>query len=237
MKNNNLCKISFLFIFIIFLFVYKFINTEAKSLNKNKFGKKEFEKIILNVPFTSQAPYGNWNDSRFQDGCEEASVLMSMYWVTNKKLSKKTAAQLIKDIANFQKNKYGNYYDTSSKDTVKRIFEEYFKYSHVKIKNNITPDDIINELKKRNLVLVPVNGKKLNNIYYTQPGPERHMLVIKGWNEKTQNFITNDSGTIRGFNYKYKKNILFNAIRDYKTGYKEKIEKMKKVMIVVIKKF
>src|SRR6056297_482489 len=235
MKNNNLCKIFFLFIFIIFLFIYRFINAETKSFNKNKFSKKIFEKIILNVPFTAQAPYGNWKDSRFQDGCEEASVLMAMYWVNNKILSKKTASKLIKDISAYQKNKYGNYYDTSSADTVKRIFKEYFKYHNVKLKTNITTKDIIKELRKRNLILVPVNGRKLNNIYYTPPGPERHMLVIKGWNAKTQNFITNDSGTRRGFNYKYSKNVLFRAIRDYKTGYHEKIDKIQKVMIVVSK--
>lgn len=235
MKNNTLCKIFFLFISIIFLFVYKFINVEAKSFNKNKFGKKEFEKIILNVPFTSQAPHGNWNDSIFQDGCEEASVLMAMYWINNRKLSKKTASKLIKDISVYQKNKYGNYYDTSSADTIRRIFKGYFNYHNVKLKTNITIKDIINELRKKNLILVPVNGRKLNNIYYTPPGPERHMLVIKGWNEKNQNFITNDSGTRRGFNYKYSKNILFGAIRDYKTGYHEKINKIQKVMIVVSK--
>jgi len=39
------------------------------------------------------------------------------------------------------------------------------------------------------------------------------MLVIKGYDQNY--FITNDVGTKRGENYKYKTDILFNAIHDY----------------------
>ena len=34
--------------------------------------------VLLNVPFTSQAPFGEWSDPRHQDGCEEAAALMAV---------------------------------------------------------------------------------------------------------------------------------------------------------------
>ncbi len=37
--------------------------------------------VTQSVPFTVQAPLGDWTDARQQDGCEEASVLMAMAWV------------------------------------------------------------------------------------------------------------------------------------------------------------
>src|SRR3989338_7629179 len=53
-------------------------------------------KVLWEVPFTSQAPRGNWKDPRQQAGCEEASVLMAMRWVRGKSLSMAQAeAQII----------------------------------------------------------------------------------------------------------------------------------------------
>ena len=60
---------------------------------------------------------------------------------------------------------------------------------------------------------------KLGNIYFTAPGPENHMLLIKGYNFNDKSFTTNDPGTRRGEGYTYDENVLFEAIRDYPTGY------------------
>ena len=47
--------------------------------------------VNYDVPFTSQAPTGNWDDERQQDGCEETSALMAMLWVRNKTITAKQA--------------------------------------------------------------------------------------------------------------------------------------------------
>ena len=85
------------------------------------------------------------------------------------------------------------------------------------------------------MVLVPTNGQALGNPYYRPPGPERHYLVIKGYDSRTEEFITNDPGTKRGQDYRYKQDVLFKAIRDYSSGYHEPIKDIRKVMIVVEK--
>ena len=35
--------------------------------------------LLLEVPFTSQAPFGNW-DEPYQEACEEAVMLMLMHY-------------------------------------------------------------------------------------------------------------------------------------------------------------
>jgi hypothetical protein len=83
--------------------------------------------------------------------------------------------------------------------------------------------------------LTPANGKALDNPQFTNGGPDRHMLVIIGYDKKNGEFITNDPGTRLGRGYKYKDSTLYNAIRDYETGHKKDIEGMKKTVIVIKK--
>jgi len=210
---------------------------EIKEIKKEGDSANEQKPIYIkfDIPFTSQAPNGNWKDQRQENGCEEAAALMAMYWVNDKNIDKNTIEKEITDIADYEQEKYNNYIDTSSEDTVIRIFNNYFNYYNVEAKYNISIEDIIKELKAGNLVLVPTNGQKLNNPFYTAPGPTHHELVITGYDEKSDEFITNDSGTKRGENYKYKTDILYNSIYDYKTGNNEPVDEIIKAMIVVKK--
>lgn len=188
--------------------------------------------ILFNVPFASQAPLGNWDDPVFQNGCEEASVFMAMLWVEGKQTTAKDVEKAILALSNFEQKKYGNFLDTSAADTA-RLIQDYFGYQNVSVKSNINIDDIKTELWDGNLVIVPVNGRKLKNPFYTPPGPERHMLVIIGYDSQNKTFITNDPGTRRGKTFQYPEHVLGEALRDYETGYHEPIKEIKKVMIVV----
>lgn len=190
--------------------------------------------VLQNVPFVVQAPRHNWADPVYQNACEEATILMAMRWVEGKDLTKDEAFIEIQKISDFSKAHYGFYLDQSAEDLAK-LMQEYFNYSNVSYKENITTADIKDELFKGNLVLVPVNGQKLGNPYFTPPGPTEHMLLIKGFDVKTNEFITNDSGVGKGNGYRYKEKVLFEAIRKYPSGFKEKIKKIEKVMIVVSK--
>lgn len=178
--------------------------------------------IDQKVNFTAQAPLGEWSDPRQQDACEEAVALMSVNWGRNlASLSLEQGRDELVLLSDFQQEKYGEYRDASLEDIVSRIFIDYFQYNKVKIKDVLKPEDIIAELEKGNLVLIPANGQVLNNPYFTPPGPERHMVLIKGYDYETKEFITNDPGTRQGANYRYAQEVLFDAIRPYKTGYHE----------------
>ena len=73
----------------------------------------------------------------------------------------------------------------------------------------------------------------VGNAYYTPPGPERHMIVIIGYDDSTGEVITNDAGTKRGEGFRYKYGQFFKGIRDFPTGEHREIEEIRKVMIVV----
>ncbi len=193
------------------------------------------EIATLEIPFIVQAPFSEWDNPIFQDGCEEAVVLMSVYWAWDKELNRDIARQEIIAMARYQEKNYGEARDTSVEDTLERLIGGYFDHHSAFLKKGISISDIIGELKKGRAIIVPVNGRALNNPYFTQPGPERHNLVIKGYDYKTKEFITNDPGVGKGEGYRYPEEILHSAIRDYPTGYHKPITSIKKIMIIVEK--
>lgn len=190
--------------------------------------------LIENVPFTVQAPFGEWNIATFQNGCEEAALTMAAYWVSGKPLTKEIAKKEILVLASFENKKHGQSVDTSAKDTEK-LFKEYYNITTTEVHTDIVMTDIEETLASGAIVIVPADGRKLQNPNYKQPGPTTHMLVVIGYDAKKKEFITNDSGTRKGKGYRYKENILYEAIRDYPTGDHLSINGIKKNMIVVRK--
>ena len=179
-----------------------------------------YKKIKQSVPFVVQAPFGKWKDQDFQNGCEEAAMIMAMGW-TDKiaEISTEESETQIKDIIKFEEKSLGYSADTDIFD-MQKIFQKYFEYNGAEARENIKIDDIKNELQKGNIVLVPAFGRALKNPNYTSPGPITHMLVIIGYDPERQKFITNDSGTRKGRDYEYAENILFGAIWQYPSGKK-----------------
>ncbi|MEK7494233.1 MAG: C39 family peptidase [Patescibacteria group bacterium] len=208
-------------------------STEA-VVSDELFGVPALKQVLLDVPFTVQAPFGGWADARQDYGCEEAAILMAMHWVWDKSLSAAQAEQEIIAISEFEKEQYGDFHDTSAQDTLK-VMKAYFKYENAFVKYDIDAQDIKAELASGNVVIVPIDGTKVGNPYYTPPGPPKHKIIIRGYNDATQEFITNDSGTKRGEGYRYKYEILENALVDYPTGINEPIIDARTAMIVVQK--
>lgn len=192
--------------------------------------------FIEDVPFLVQAPFGEWKDPRQQDACEEAASLIAVSWATGiTKISKTETKEKILDIVKYQTENFDEYRDTSAADTLKYIIKGYFNYQKARLEENVKTEDIIKELALGNLIIVPANGQALHNPYFTQPGPERHMLVLRGYDATKKEFIANDPGIGRGEKYHYPQDVLWAAIRDYETGYHVPIKEVKKTVIVVEK--
>lgn len=189
--------------------------------------------IEMDVPFTSQAPNYDWKDSRLQDGCEEAAVLMAYYWSQNKQLTSHTALNELFSMSEYQTSNYGEYRDTSLKDTANRLLKGYFSYENFKLTSNAKLDQIIKVLYEKHLVVLPMNGKLLHNPNYTGEGPDRHMLLLIGYDPETKEFITNDAGTWKGKSYRYSQEVIYSAIRDYSTGYHIPITEIHKNMLEI----
>jgi hypothetical protein len=173
------------------------------------------KKEIGKVPFTVQAPLGDWDDMRFQDGCEEASIVMAMHWIQKKTLASPTAAQQeILKITDFEKKTLDNYIDNSLED-VGSVLTDLYAFKNFNIVKQPTLEDLKKELENGNIIIVPTYGRALKNPNYKAPGPVAHMLVLVGWDEKAREFVTNDPGTKHGEGYRYDENVLFEAIWAY----------------------
>lgn len=185
------------------------------------------------VPFTSQAPQGQWHLSIFQDGCEETSLLIAHHWLTGKPFgSPQAATREIEKITAFEYKSFGHYVDLSTDDAA-TLFKTYFHYDGAFVQHDISREDIIREIKAGHLVIVPAHGHILRNPYYTPPGPDRHMLVVYQYDSTRDQFITNDPGTRRGKGYRYSTKLLYKSIREYPTGTHLPIVVVRKSMIVV----
>lgn len=196
-------------------------------------------KINLDVPFTTQAPHANWDDLH-NDGCEEASIISVIYYLQNKTLSKDQAENEIQNLVSWQITNFGGHYDLPVAKTAELV-EKYYKRK-TNIYYDISLDQIKTELANGNPVILALAGRVISNPYYRAPGPVYHMLVVRGYDDDKQQFITNDVGTKRGEGYRYDYNTLFNGIHDMPTWEQNKstldadpqmIFKGKKAMLVI----
>lgn len=184
------------------------------------------------VPFISQAPTGEWGKSEFQNGCEEASVLMAHAWRTGKTYTKEAAKRELIAMARYEEKKIGQGIDTDARDTAEVLLKGYFDISDYRIVYDFSLDDL-RRTTREGIIIVPTNGRALGNPNFTAPGPIEHMLVITGYDELKKEFITNDPGTRKGAGYRYPGETLFGAIREYPTGKHLPIATQRKAMIVV----
>ena len=187
------------------------------------------EEVNLDIPFTSQAPFSDWSYP-FNHTCEEAAVLMAHYYVEGKtSIEPAQAKKELLALVEYENKNYEFSEDTNAAQTA-QLIRDYYGYS-VKVKYDISLDDIKKELAKGNPVIVPTAGRLLNNPYFKPPGPLYHMLLIKGYN--ATEFITHDAGTVRGADFTYSYQTLENAIHDLENGDLENIASGRSAMISV----
>lgn len=184
----------------------------------------------LNVPFTPQAPTGNW-DQLHNEACEEASAIMAAAYFSGDTRAKIPAAEVenqLTALTNWEQDYFGYSLDTTTEETAETI--RLFYHLEASVVNNYTEKDIKDALNDNKVVIIPVNGRKIGNPYYRQPGPIYHMLVVRGYTA-TQ-IITNDPGTKNGENYRYSFATLKNAAADWDHT-TNTIDESKSLMIIV----
>lgn len=188
----------------------------------------DISEVNLAVPFTVQAPHANWEDP-YGDFCEEASVLMAVSYIKNLAIPDADFAdQKLKEIMNFEIQRFGYHVDTTAEETTV-IIKEFYGINKVRTVYDPTEASIKKSLADGMVVIVPAAGQQLGNPYFRAPGPLYHMLVIKGYT-KDGNFITNDPGTRRGADFIYSPGVIMNAIHDWNGG---DVLNGKKVVIIV----
>lgn len=203
-------------------------NAEA-SLAETLVNKKEKlpVSVFIDVPFTSQAPFGKW-DIYHEEACEEASLLMVAYYMQNKKLTPVVAEKELQSLISYE-IKNAKSYEDSTVAEIAKLGMEYYGLKNVHVIYDFSIQDLKKYLAKGLPIIVPVAGRLLKNPNFTAPGPLYHNLVLIGYDGDT--VITNDPGTRKGQNYRYNLKMLYDAIHDF-PGDKLKIETGRKAMLV-----
>lgn len=187
-----------------------------------------FAVTIIPVPFTSQAPFGNWAQP-WQDFCEEASVVMAAHFLWGTPLTPQLADAEMQIIKQYELLVFKEHKDTSADQTA-AILTNLFGFKNVRTRLITASSDIKEELSRGNIIIAPAAGRLLKNPYFTPPGPLYHMIVITGSDDERRVFIANDPGTRRGKGFAYQQNLLFSAIHDWNNG--DVLNGEKKIIVV-----
>lgn len=170
----------------------------------------------LSVPFMTQAPKADWA-MPYQEACEEASILMvsGYYRGDSGAYVSSTADEMILDVIALEEKEFGYGPDMTARQTT-NLLEAYDSTLQASVFSVTSTESIKRYIAQGIPVIVPADGKTLPNPNFRNGGPIYHMLVITGYTE--DEFITNDPGTRKGFDYVYKQEDLMKAIHDWNGG-------------------
>jgi hypothetical protein len=172
------------------------------------------EALNLAVPMVYQAPFGVW-DALHDDACEEAAILMIQGYLHGRTFTRQEMEDALIAMVDWEMDTFGFFKDTDAALTV-RIMQEYLGLETARVVPVESMDDVREFISLGLPVVLPADGRMLQNPYFRGGGPPYHMLVAKGY--KPGYIITNDPGTRRGADFLYDEDILWNAIHDWNGG-------------------
>jgi hypothetical protein len=182
----------------------------------------------LPVPFTTQAPTGNWEGN---ENCEEASAIMANSYLRGTRggtLPAVTVQDQITRLRNWERENFGYDANTGIEETARMIGAVFSLQTE--LINDYSADDLKRALYNHHPVLLPLNAHILNTEKYPTESRLYHMVVVRGYNE--QGFIIHDPGTVSGSDNIYTFNQLKQAAVDWNSA-ERKFESGKKSALVV----
>jgi hypothetical protein len=163
----------------------------------------------IDVPFTSQAPQGDWSQP-WQDACEETSIYMVASFYADDPIRRDEAVRRIRGIFEVKHETFKVSRDESL-ETIQALIEELGMPWTTELKLDPTADDLKAELAAGRPVIVPVYEPELQAPFYHA---EYHVLVLTGYDDETGEFIVNDPGTRSGEGLRFPQERFMAAIHD-----------------------
>ena len=184
--------------------------------------------LELAVPFTAQAPNGDWS-MPYREACEEASLAMvNAYWTGTSFNTTSADAEILKILEWEEENGYG--IDVGAEQIATMARSIYGLEATVYFDEEVTLDRLKSLLTAGYPVIVPTSGTTLANPNYTEGGPPYHMIVLVGYTE--EGFLAHDPGTQYGESYLYSFDTMEDAIHDW-NGSKSTVDSGRKAMVVL----
>lgn len=178
----------------------------------------ELNKIKLAVPYINEAPDDIWTGP-WKNACEEASMAMVEYYYLSKStVTIKEAKSFMQAMFDTQDKLYGSNADADATRTA-NLINNYTNYNATII-DNPTLLQIKQELQQKRPVISLHYGFDLQNPnipFVPAPrGSSYHMMVIIGYDDTTQEFITNDTGDRKdGPGHRYNYDLFLNTLHDF----------------------
>lgn len=172
----------------------------------------------LPVPFTAQAPYGDWRQP-WQDACEETVIAMVDFYYrefTDRRIPADQGAKAIQHAYRLKTNTFGWSLDEDA-NKIAALINSYYAWEAVAVENP-TVDDIKKEIDEGRPVILPAYGRALRNPYFRAGGPDYHTVVISGYDDEQKMFITQEPGTRYGLDFRYSYDRLTDAMHDFVPG-------------------
>lgn len=177
----------------------------------------------IDVPFTSQAPAGNWSEP-WANACEETTIYMVSSFYQNEPIKRDAAIAHIKEIFKVKNAEFKVSADESLETITELIKTLELPWSTTLVVDP-TAEDLKKELALNRPIIVPVFAPSLWDANFKGDGPDYHVLVLIGYDDKKGEFIANDPGTANGEGRRFLYAKFMNAIHDlnsknYKAGQK-----------------
>lgn len=177
----------------------------------------------IDVPFTTQAPEGNWSEP-WKNACEETSIYMVSRFYQDDPIKREEAVKHIKEIFKVKNKEFQVSYDESLETIAALIKELGFPWS-TRLVADPTAEMLKMELAQNHPIIVPVFAPALWGPDFAGDGPDYHVLVLIGYDDAAGEFIVNDPGTVSGESKRFPYDKFMNAIhdlnaKDYRAGKK-----------------
>ncbi len=180
--------------------------------------------VSLDVPFVSQAPEKKWVQP-WEDACEEATILMLDAYYKKYDVGVPLAKEEILKLVNWEEEQ--GWGGSIELEKIQILFTEFFGLKTIIIENP-TVAQIKSYLDQGTPVLLPADGRELENPHFVNGGPPSHTIIIRGYT--SGEFITNDPGTQYGKNFRYSIDNLMQSMHDWNGG---DVKNGKTVILVV----